>query len=327
MLTRSPLVISPVSPQKRSQTSSDIETPEPPGPEDEDDDDLAVLSQRPLGSYLRHDRRTANGTRSLRRRPFLIFDKTEAKGYKQLKNNPQVQKTPMARRYRPGDGFSGREAKPNRSNFLTRNGKQTITSPHVGILDLTRAEPRPVKRKQSVRRANISSDNSFAPAPKKKARRPLEPKDPNQQPMSTTIAPVQEKKSSSALGAADKNRTASATQETGAGHTKTSQARHPPTDELAVPHSNMAQQIASDGEVDMIVVRSDEAQDDSFAAPEPHRPLEEGQESCLTHVTDSSPHQLKIRPRSVSPESRVERDVAGRRPQLSGRAFRRANTQ
>jgi hypothetical protein len=197
---------------------SGSEEPEDPEAENDDDDDLIVLSQRPLGYNPKHDRRTGNGTRSLRRRPYLIFDKTEAKGYKQLKNTPHLNKTPQTPRYRPGDGFSGREAKPNGSNLLTRSGKQSITTPHVGILDLTQSEPPVAKKKRNIRRANLD-DNSFVTAPKK-VRRPLQAKDANQQPKATVKPPAQVKKSSSVLGVAENARNGPGTSGARSEHTK-----------------------------------------------------------------------------------------------------------
>jgi hypothetical protein len=191
---------------------------EDPEADDEDDDDLIVLSQRPLGYNPKHDRRTGNGTRSLRRRPYLIFDNTEAKGYKQLKNTSILNKTPQTPRYQPGDGFSGREAKPNGSNLLTRSGKQSITSPHVGILDLTQSEPPVAKKKRNTRRANLD-DNSFVTATKK-VRRPLQAKDANQQPKATVKPPAQVKKSSSALGVTENARKGPGTPGARSGHIK-----------------------------------------------------------------------------------------------------------
>jgi hypothetical protein len=244
-------------------SSPDSEESEVPEAEEDDEDDIIILSQRPLGSTPKHDRRTGNRTRSLRRRPFLIFDKTEAKGYKQLKNKPQPAKTSPVSRYRPGDGFSSREARPNGSNLLTRAGKLSITGPHVGILDLTQSDPAPVKQKRGIRRATLD-DNSFISAPKKKPRRPLHAKDPNQQPKPATTAPAVAlvKKSSSVLGAAEKVRLQSSAQGPEAG-----QIGEKPTQDAATgdnsSHPETTRQIPpdndDDNEVDMLIVeRSDD---------------------------------------------------------------------
>lgn len=322
-----------------------------------------MLSQRPLGSRLKHDRRTGNGTRSLRRRPFLIFDKTEAKGYKQLKHSPQVKKTAPELRYQPGDGFSGREAKPNGLNLLTRSGKQAIvTNPHVGILDLTQSDPKPPKQKRSVRRAGFE-DNSFAPAPKK-ARRPLAPKDPNlqlkpqdanpppkpknsnQRPSTPTPkASVQVKKSSSALAAPDTSKTAPPAQQPaqqpaqhpGAEQTKPDEPPQDPATNNTLPPATIPQQIppaaeaGDNDEVDMIIAKSDDIDPDnpSTTSKVPGIQAEEGQDSCETHVTDSPPRcQLRVRARSVSPESPERRDTAWKELRaLRPRVFRRVWTQ
>lgn len=165
--------------------------------EDEDaEDEFIVLSQRSLERAPRHARRTLHQSTGLRRRPFLIFDKTESKGYKQLKDKPQPRTTLQAPRYHPGDGFSGRESKPNGYNLLTKNGIVSTTGPHVGMLDLTQSEPLRVKRKRNARRANLD-DNSFASVPTK-TRRALQPKDPNLQ-LEAVTAAVPVKISSSAL--------------------------------------------------------------------------------------------------------------------------------
>ncbi|KAK4126533.1 hypothetical protein N657DRAFT_593031, partial [Parathielavia appendiculata] len=173
------LVTSPVTPASHSQTSPASEESDVSDAEEDEDDDFLILSGQAFANNTKHDRRTGNGMRSLRRRPFLIFDKTESKGYKQLKNEPRPAKTPPVSRYQPGDGFSGREAKPNGSTLLVRTGKLSIARPHVGILDLTQSEPALTKKKRNIRKANLD-DNSFMAAPKKKTRRPLQPKDPNQ---------------------------------------------------------------------------------------------------------------------------------------------------
>ncbi len=250
------LVTSPVPPPGSSQESSDSEEYEgQQGDDDDDDDDFIILSQRPLGYNPKHDRRTGNGTRSLRRRPFLIFDKTESKGYKQLKNKTQAEKTPAASRFQPGDGFSGREARPNGSNLLTLTGKQSITGLHVGILDLTQPEPPLAKKKRSIRRAGLN-DNSFLVVSKKKARRPLEPKDPNQQRRPSASAPVAVKKSNSAPNTADKIRTEPTAQVTGPATDNQVQNSN-----ICEPHQDPTQKAppGHDDEVDMVLVeRSDD---------------------------------------------------------------------
>jgi hypothetical protein len=347
-------VVCPSSPTRYSQVSSDSEEPEDPEVEENDVDELTLISQRPLGSIPKHDRRTGNGTRSLRRRPFLIFDKTESKGYKQLKISPQVEEAPPALRYQPGDGFSGREAKPNGSNLLTWSGKQAITNPHVGILDLTQSEPRPAKQKRSIRRAGFE-DNSFAPEPKKKkARRPLAPKDPNQQPrpkdpnqqskspgpkhqpISATKSPSHVKENSPALATPDAPKTATRpTQQPETGDTKPEQ--QPPQDPITEnpqPHPTTAQQIPpkdNNDEVDMIIAKSDDIDsEDPCTALKAHDTRgDEGQDSCETHVTDSPPHwQLRVRARSVSREAPEKPDAAGKEPRALGpRVFRRVWTQ
>lgn len=143
--------------------------------------------------------------RSLRRRPHLIFNKTEAKGYKQLNldDEPDVAKSaPTPRlKYKFGDGFSGREAKPNGSNRLTRSGKQSITSPHVGILDLTQAMTQTPRQKRKAQVAN-ADDNSFLWAPKKKSRTSLQPIDLNWQAGSSLMSLATMKRTTSALGEA-----------------------------------------------------------------------------------------------------------------------------
>jgi hypothetical protein len=328
-------------------SSPDSEESEVPEAEEDDEDDIIILSQRPLGSTPKHDRRTGNGTRSLRRRPFLIFDMTEAKGYRQLKNKPQPAKTSLVSRYRPGDGFSGREARPNGSNLLTRAGKLSITNPHVGILDLTQSAPVPVKQKRSIRRANLD-ENSFISAPKKKPRRPLHAKDPNQQLKPATTAPAQTlvKKSSSVLGAADTAPLQPLAHGPEAGHTRKKPARdaaigdnspRPETTRQIPPDNDDDNEVdmliierSDDNEVDMLIIeRSDDIHEYPDTTSNSHGIApEEGQDSCVTHVTDSPQQQLRIRVGSVSPETPPCRslDVTDG-PPLAPRLFRRFNTQ
>ncbi|KAL2156962.1 hypothetical protein VTH06DRAFT_1377 [Thermothelomyces fergusii] len=162
-------VTSPVSPPRRTRTTPSTSERDEPDAHDDDEDDLRALAQRPLSCSLKHDRRTGNGMRSLRRRPFLIFDRIEAKGYKHLEKTPHVGKTGSSLRYQPGDGFSRREAKPNGSNLLARNGKMTFTSPHIGVLDLTQSELPAAERRRAARRSH-RDDNSFESATRKKWR-------------------------------------------------------------------------------------------------------------------------------------------------------------
>lgn len=326
------LVTSPVPPPSSSQESLELEEIEHPEAEDEDDDedDLIVLSQRPLGYNPKHDRRTANGTRSLRRRPFLIFDKTESKGYKQLKSKFQPEKTATVSRYHPGDGFSGREARPNGSNLLTRAGKQSITSFHVGVLDLTQSEPTPVKRKRGVRNATLD-DNSFVSAPKKKTRRPLAPKDPNQQPKPAMVGPDRVKKTISVIHRACEIETHPTAQGAAVTHAKETQVQKAVT-KPSPPHPNTTHQSTSaddDDEVDMIVIERSDDVDGTRDATLPHhgRPTKEGQVSFGSHVSVTPPQQRRIRAQSVSPESPARRAAGSKEEVPSGRVLRRVNTQ
>lgn len=348
------IVTSPVTPPKSSREPDESEesgSPEEHNEEDDGDcgdDDIIILSRRPPSSSLKHDRRTGNGTRSLRRRPFLIFDRTEAKGYKQLNHRPQPDISPLPPSYRPGDGFSGREAKPNGSNFLTRNGKQSAnTGPHVGILDLTQSEPPPENKKRRARRANFD-DNSFMP-PQKKPRQPrhaLEPKDPNQQPKRIAEAPNQEKKTNTAHLETNNTPAELKIQEAAAALVKendppqdhsltTNPTRSPDpatgTDSIPDPtitprmvsNQDAAPQVPAphnNEEVGMISIieRSDDL---------PHEPSgvseeADGHDSCEAQISSSPPRRLTTRALSASPRSRSRRVGAS-----EGRDFRRVNTQ
>ncbi len=303
-----------------------------------------MLSRRVPSSSLKHDRRTGNGTRSLRRRPFLIFDRTEAKGYKRLNHRAQPQDTSPPSSYRPGDGFSGREAKPNGSNLLTQNGKQSaFTGPHVGILDLTQSEPPPEKKKRRARRINMD-DNSFMPPPKKtkQGRRPLGPKDPNQQLKPSTTISNPGGKTKTAHIETDTTATEPTVQETAVTHVRelnqpqdpnpaanTSQVPQSITDTRPTPHPATALQTGSNqdpapqvptpsgGEDVAMIERSDDP---------PHEPSgllgDTGiHDSFETQVSSTPPRTLRIRALSVSPSSPSPWAGEGRRD------FRRVNTQ
>lgn len=134
-----------------------------------DDNDEYINHPNPASQYnTRKERRIVRQRTSLRRRPFLIFDKTQPKGYKNVKKKAAI-KVPPPSQYRPGDGFSGREAKPIGVNLLTRNGKQFVAGPPIGVLDLTQSAPH-VKQKRSFQ-GGIRDDNSFAPVPETKKSR------------------------------------------------------------------------------------------------------------------------------------------------------------
>ncbi|KAK3899723.1 hypothetical protein C8A05DRAFT_17883 [Staphylotrichum tortipilum] len=293
------VVTSPVTPPKSSRESGESEGSEGPEADDEEedgdceDDDLIILSRHPPSSSLKHDRRTGNGTRSLRRRPFLIFDRTEAKGYKQLNHRPQPDAVPLPSSYRPGDGFSGREAKPNGSNFLTRNGKQSvITGPHVGILDLTQSEPPPAKNKRRFRRANME-DNSFMPPQKKTkhAQRPLGPKDPNQQLKPTAAAPDQEKKTSVAHVKTNNTMKEPTVQETTAENT--SEENDQPQDPSPVTNTNQPPQSATNTSPQAhpnTTQQSVSNQDAKFQVPTPHN-NKEVDTILIIERSDDAPHE------------------------------------
>ncbi|KAL2130675.1 hypothetical protein VTI74DRAFT_6088 [Chaetomium olivicolor] len=325
-------ITSPVSPPS-SPLAFGLEGSEE---DEESDDELAILSPRPPQRAPKHDRRTFNSTRTLRRRPYLIFDKTQAKGFKQLKNNPQPRKTTPASRYQPGDGFSGREAKPNGSVLLTRNGKQLATGSHVGILDLTQSEPAPHKHKRRVRQANMD-DNSFVTTPKKKARRALEPKDPNQQPQQAMGHPTQVKMSNSELeGIADNARVEPAPQvgarrPTTEKHAEDDTAKDNNTFPNAAEESNTQFNGHTDGDtsVDMTVIqgRDDVLDELNQVQLLQDMPEVEDQESCQTHVTDTPPHQLRLGASSVSPASAPECSATAGEAGPSRRSFRRVYTQ
>jgi hypothetical protein len=81
--------------------------------------------------------------------------------------------TPPLSQYRLGDGFSGREAKPIGLNLLTRSGKQIMQGLPIGVLDLTQSAQQP-RQKRRVDRAD-RDDNSFTSVPKMKKSRRSEP--------------------------------------------------------------------------------------------------------------------------------------------------------
>ncbi|KAH6632005.1 hypothetical protein F5144DRAFT_533154 [Chaetomium tenue] len=298
-----------------------------PGPVHDDGDDPFVPSKRPLGCNIKHDRRTGNGMRSLRRRSHLIFNKAEAKGYKRLDlddepDAPKPAQSPRLR-YRFGDGFSGREAKPNGSNLLTRSGKQSTTSPYVGILDLTQSLIRTPERKRKAPGAN-TDDSPFLFAPKKKSRTWLEPKALNQQAKPHPITLTTMKRTTSALGETDKAGEESLVPEPqpkelkGNGHTEQPQVPaiatkdsqfhlHTPTRDLTMGQDDdkMTRQDTfddgDDDELDLIPSPKTWTETLIMPADDPE------DDDCKTHVSETS-----------------SRPAGELRP--SGREFRRVNT-
>jgi hypothetical protein len=275
-----------------------------------------------------------------------MFNKTEAKGYKQLNLNdePDAAKSVSTPRlkYRFGDGFSGREAKPNGSNLLTRSGKQSTTSPHVGILDLTQSTTQTPGRKRKSQVAN-PDDNSFISASKKKSRGPLQPKDPNRQAKPNPMTPATVKRTTPALGEAGKAGQASLAPEPQPkqpeenGHIMQPQVQvtapkdsrfHldiPPWNPTINRDDKMTRKDTSDNgdddEVDLLIVP--DTCTTSLVLPEDESKPEE--DSCETHISETPTRTVRMRARSVSLQSPPQRDVAGEQPP-SGREFRRVKT-
>ena len=197
----------------------------------------------------------------------------------------------------------------------------------MGILDLTQSELPLARKKRSIRRARLN-DNSFLSVSKKKARRPLETKDPNQQRKLSTSAPVAVKKSNSAPSTADETRTEPTAQVTGP---STDNPVQNITPQIWKPHPNTTQQAPSDHDdgVDMILIeRSDDIHENpDSTSPNPSRfGAGEEQDSCETHVSVTPPQQLRIRGQSVSPESPTRWGKVDGELVLPGRAFRRVKT-
>ncbi|KAK3294644.1 uncharacterized protein B0H64DRAFT_375411 [Chaetomium fimeti] len=330
-------ITSPLSPTPNTQVSLHSKHP---GPVDEDEDDPFVLSQRPPGCNPKHDRRTGNGMRSLRRRPHLIFSKTEAKGYKQLNLNDEpdaAKPVPIPRfKYGFGDGFSGREAKPNGSNLLTRSGKQAITSPHVGILDLTQSTTQAPGRKRKTQIADID-DNSFVLAPKKKSRGPLQPKDPNRQAKPSPVIPAKVKRTTSARHESGKAREelsapgAQPRQPKADGHIKKTQAQP-----IAAKDTGK-DTLDNDDEVNLLIIPDiynaqefvtvvEEHSFETDVSKPPPRPLLVAAASEDGHMKHTQVQATTQRDTIDDDEEGGEKwDVTGALPP-SGREFRRADT-
>ncbi|KAL2153402.1 hypothetical protein VTH82DRAFT_4557 [Thermothelomyces myriococcoides] len=273
--------------------------------------------------------------RSLRRRPFLIFDRIEAKGYKHLEKTPRVGKAAPSLRYQPGDGFSGREAKPTGSNFLAQNGKMTFTSPYIGILDLTQSEPPTTGRKRAGRRS-CRDDNSFAPAPKKKARRVLAPKDSNQQAKPTTKTADPAEKSVTTTDAAATTKTEQEIVNERPGHDQASrntikhQSQALVTEGDQPPLCGAQGTLEGDEQVDLIVI--EKRDEDAQNRPRTGITLDEAPSmddgnSGITSVSDSPPCRLRNMARSMSPKLQLSFTSFSSGFGLSQRTLRRANTQ
>jgi hypothetical protein len=112
--------------------------------------------------------------RSIRRRPYLIFDKTPARGFKKLTPKSKTHKTLVPRRERPGDGFSDGEARPE--GLVQVLGKRRLPPSAIsgaGTLDLTQSSPTfKAKPRKKVKRVE---DNPFATA-SRGDKRPFQPR-------------------------------------------------------------------------------------------------------------------------------------------------------
>ncbi|KAK3352961.1 hypothetical protein B0T25DRAFT_197413 [Lasiosphaeria hispida] len=116
------------------------------------------IEQQPLPA-----RTTRLQKRSIRRRPFLIYNKLPSLpiGYKKLMKKPNADEMASPAKHRPGDGFSEDEARPDGRFHLARKRKLLpLGAPVVGTLDLTQSRQSPKKRKKAARRAE-HYDNSF----------------------------------------------------------------------------------------------------------------------------------------------------------------------
>ncbi|KAM7190024.1 hypothetical protein V8F33_009724 [Rhypophila sp. PSN 637] len=167
------------------------------GDDDEDgENDDVQYTQDPFTNFpdasFRHTSSAPTITSSsVRRKPFLIFDKAPSKptSYKKLerKNSDSAKSTKS--NYIPGDGFSDGEARPN-GLYNHKRRKLHFSSPAVGSLDLTQTPPRPLRPTTATttassqpktpriifKRKKRKIDNSFLPhTPKKpRPRRPRE---------------------------------------------------------------------------------------------------------------------------------------------------------
>lgn len=148
---------------RRSGYSSASE--EGTGSEDEEDEPYSTPALS-IGTLPR--RRTTRPPsskfrRTLRRRPYLIFNKTPPRGFKKLTPKSKSKNTASSRKNRPGDGFSDGEARPDGLGQALGKRKLTLSAiSGAGALDLTQSSP-PVKRKKRIKRAD---DNSFITAPR-----------------------------------------------------------------------------------------------------------------------------------------------------------------
>jgi hypothetical protein len=276
-----------------------------------------------------------------------MFNKTEAKGYKQLNLNDEPDaamksvSTPRLK-YIFGDGFSGREAKPNGSNLLTRGGKQSITSPHVGILDLTQSTTQTPERKRKSQVAT-PDDNSFISASKKKSRGPLQPKDANRQVKPNPMTPATVKRTTPALGEAGKAGEATLApelqpkqpEENGHNVQPQVQATSPKDSRfcLYIPPWNPTinrddkttgkdkSDNGDEDEVDLLIVP--DTCTTSLILPEDESKPEG--DSCETHISETPTRPVRMRAKSVSLQSPVQLDVVGEQ-QPSERVFRRVKT-
>lgn len=330
-LTCELIVTSPVSPSSSSSFSQI----------DSEPDELNVLAiedgdtdsvKTPNKKRPKHDRKSAGETQkqtqTLRRRPFLIFDKTQPKGYKKLKHNPLLKNTTPTSKYEPGDGFSGREAKPNWLNFLTRNGKQSVADPGIGILDLTQSTP-PGKRKRTLHKANLD-DNSFVSAPSKKPRCRTKTKDACHPADPSETVPQRVKKSDSAAAAENNTQTTQSAVHEVTDNAKLNHNQQPTATGQVAPQNILAEESCPkkdpEAEMDIAVIeRGDDVHESSRNPLRDRSIAAEKPDGCGTHVSDTP---LR-RPRAISVSSvtslrHIDRGVGWT---VSQRAFRRSNTQ
>ncbi|KAK3318642.1 hypothetical protein B0H66DRAFT_622704 [Apodospora peruviana] len=163
--------------RSHSNLSSLVDTDEDNG---DDDESLSTaktsLESVSRGSAGRTTTRTSNQPTRIRRKPFLIFNKTIAKRTSYKKLVPKADTTKLS--HRPGDGFSDREARPDSLFHLpTKRGRPSRLN-SVRTLDLTQTPPSspsvqakqpPKQPKKPERKKRRVQDNSFLPdSPRKK---------------------------------------------------------------------------------------------------------------------------------------------------------------
>ncbi|KAK0643665.1 hypothetical protein B0T16DRAFT_494658 [Cercophora newfieldiana] len=287
-----------------------------------------------IGSLPR--RRTArppsSGPRALRRRPYLMFNKTPPpRGFKKLTPKSKLRGAPGSRKAQPGDGFSDGEARPEGLGQIL--GKRKLPPSAIsgaGGLGLTQSSP-PIQQ-QKKKRVKRVEDNSFLDAPRT-SKRALETNISKKDKQTTKDRPVGRKASEDGAKTTDDS-TGSHGARLGAIHPERNQEDNREDiskGEAGGSNTNKKKKTGdtakakqADSNVEVTVPTAHPTEHGVLPGTQPSARLQvevSPAKTWDTYIEESSPFRQRCSSEEA-PHTREEKDV----PIMAGRVFRREKT-